>query len=155
MRRWWSADELVERWSLTPEDLSLLVGRIDAGKLGLAAQLAYWRRYGAFPDEETDLAPEVIAHLAAQVGVGAGALDSYDWSGRTGRRHRQAILNHLAITNFEDVVVVHGTSRVDDPVEAVGAWPDDAPTRKPRTDLVLERGRVRLALQHLLSQPAA
>ena len=39
MRRWWSADELVERWSLTPEDLSLLVGRIDAGKLGLAAQL--------------------------------------------------------------------------------------------------------------------
>ena len=47
-----------------------------------------WRRYGAFPDEETDLAPAVIAHLAAQVGVGAGALDSYDWSGRTGRRHR-------------------------------------------------------------------
>ena len=55
----------------------------------------------------------------------------------------------------QDVVVVHGTSRVDDPVEAVGAWPDDAPTRKPRTDLVLERGRVRLALQHLLSQPSA
>jgi hypothetical protein len=54
MRRWWSADELVERWSLTPQDLSLLVGRIDAGKLGLAAQLAYWRRYGAFPNEETD-----------------------------------------------------------------------------------------------------
>ena len=44
----------------------------------------------------------MIAHLAAQVGVGAGALDSYDWSGRTGRRHRQAILDHLAITNFDD-----------------------------------------------------
>jgi TnpA family transposase len=102
MRRWWSADEIVERWSLTPEDLSLLVGRIDAGKLGLAAQLVYWRRYGAFPDEETDLAPAVIAHLAAQVGVGAGALDSYDWSGRTGRRHRQAILDHLAITSFDE-----------------------------------------------------
>ncbi len=40
IRRWWSADELVERWSLTPEDFSLLVGRIDAGKLGLAAELA-------------------------------------------------------------------------------------------------------------------
>ena len=35
MRRWWSADELVERWSLTPEDLSLLVGRIDAGSSDL------------------------------------------------------------------------------------------------------------------------
>ena len=57
MRRWWSADELVERWSLTPEDLSLLVGRIDAGKLGLAAQLAYWRRYGAPSEEHGDDAP--------------------------------------------------------------------------------------------------
>src|SRR5271166_74076 len=68
-------------------------------------------------------------------------------------------LVHLGIEAIgdgsQDVVVVHGTSRVDDPVEAVGAWPDDAPTRKPRTDLVLERGRVRLALQHLLSQPSA
>jgi hypothetical protein len=51
------ADELVERWSLTPEDSLLVVGRMDAGKLGLAAQLAYGRRYGAFPGEETDLAP--------------------------------------------------------------------------------------------------
>ena len=41
MRRLWSADELGERWALGPEDLALLAGRPDAGKLGLAAQLAY------------------------------------------------------------------------------------------------------------------
>jgi hypothetical protein len=36
MQRLWSADELGERWSLLPEDLALLAGRVDAGKLGFA-----------------------------------------------------------------------------------------------------------------------
>jgi hypothetical protein len=50
MQRTWSADELSERWSLLPEDLALLAGRIDAGKLGFAVQLAFWRQHGRFPD---------------------------------------------------------------------------------------------------------
>ena len=45
-------DELGERLTLVPEDLALLIDRPDAGKLGLAIQIAYWRQnghsYGAF-----------------------------------------------------------------------------------------------------------
>ena len=101
MRRLWSADELIEGWSLAPEDTALLVGLLDAGKLGLAVQLAYWRRHGAFPDDEADLAPAVNIHLADQVGVPVEALDGYDWAGRTGRRHRRIILAHLAVSSFD------------------------------------------------------
>jgi hypothetical protein len=44
MQRPWSADELGARWTLVPEGLALLTDlRPDTGKLGLAAQLAYWR----------------------------------------------------------------------------------------------------------------
>ena len=101
MRRLWSADELAKRWSLEPGDEALLVGLPDAGKLGLVAQLSFWRCHGAFPDEEADLAPAVIAHLARETGVAAEALDGYDWTGRTGRRHRRAILDHLAVSPFD------------------------------------------------------
>src|SRR4051812_48537660 len=59
MQRLWSAEELRERWTLGAEDLALLASLPDAGKLGLAAQLAYWRQNGRFPDEEADLAPAV------------------------------------------------------------------------------------------------
>ena len=59
MQRLWSAEELGERWTLGAEDLALLVGLPDTGKLGLAAQLAYWRQTGRFPDQEADLAPAV------------------------------------------------------------------------------------------------
>src|SRR5689334_522700 len=102
MQRLWSTDELGERWSLEPEDLALLAGLPDSGRLGLAAQLAYWRQHGRFPDEEADLAPAVVGHLAAQVGAAADALDGYDWTGRTGRRHRRLILDRLSVTAFDD-----------------------------------------------------
>ena len=102
MQRLWSAGELGEHWTLLPEDLALLTDLPDTGKLGLAAQLAYWRQQGRFPDDGADLAPAVVGHLAAQVGVRAEALDGYDWAGRTGRRHRRTILGHLAIVGFDD-----------------------------------------------------
>ena len=102
MQRQWSADELGERWSLLPEDLTLLAGRVDAGKLGFAVQLAFWRQHGRFPDEEADVAPAVVAHLAAQIGVSTDALDGYAWAGRSGRRHRVAIIDHLAVAAFDE-----------------------------------------------------
>jgi Domain of unknown function (DUF4158) len=97
MQRIWSADELGEYWSLLPEDLALL-----AGKLGFAVQLAFWRQHGRFPDDEADGAPAVIAHLAAQIGVSVEALDGYAWAGRSGRRHRVAIIDHLAVAAFDE-----------------------------------------------------
>src|SRR5215212_7326606 len=59
-------------------------------------------QHGRFPNEEADLAPAVVGHLAAQVGVEADALDGYNWTGRTGRRHRRLILDHLAVAAFDD-----------------------------------------------------
>src|SRR5271165_2398269 len=102
MQRLWSAEELGEHWTLGVEDLALLVGLPDIGKLGLGAQLAYWRQNGRFPDEEADVAPAVVGHLAAQIGVHADVLEGYEWSGRTGRRHRRLVLDHLAVGGFDE-----------------------------------------------------
>jgi len=48
MQRLWSAEELLARWSLMPADMELLADFAGAGKLGLAAQLAFWRQQGRF-----------------------------------------------------------------------------------------------------------
>lgn len=101
MQQLWSAEELVEYWSLTPEELTLLPGKADGGKLGFAVQLAFYKRRASFPDDEADVAPAVTAHLAGQIGVAPAVLDEYDWTGRTGRRHRQQILDFLAVTPFD------------------------------------------------------
>ena len=101
MQQLWSAEELVEHWSLTPEELAHLPGRGDGGKLGFAVQLAFYKRHAGFPDDEADVAPTVTAHIAGQTGLAPTMLDGYDWAGRTGRRHRQQILNFLAVTPFD------------------------------------------------------
>ena len=97
MKRLWSANELYESWTLSPDDLAFIVGNADAGRLGLASQLTFWRSQGRFPDEEADFAPAVIAHLAGQLGTPAEDIESYAFAGRSGRRHRQLVLDRLAV----------------------------------------------------------
>ena len=82
--------------------MAWLSGLPDAGKLGLAVQLMYWRQKGRFPDDEADLAPAVVRHLAAQIGVGVEVLEDYEWTGRTGRRHRRLVLDRLAVASFDE-----------------------------------------------------
>src|SRR3954471_13117457 len=143
MQRLWSANELGERWTLEPEELKLLTELTGAGKLGLAAQLAYWRQHGRFPNEGAELAPAVVGHLAAQVGVEADALDGYDWPGRTGRRPRRLILDPLAVAAFDDAAEARFRRWLADellprePVPSamdaeIGSWCAGRPVGRPR-----------------------
>ena len=93
MRRLWSTDELASRWALSPSDLQLTVDHGDQAKLGLICQLAFWREQARFPDVEADLAPAIVEHLARQIGVSTEAIGGYDFAGRSGRRHRRAVLD--------------------------------------------------------------
>ena len=68
MQQLWSAEDLIEHWTLAPHELALLPGKPDGGKLGLAIQLAFYKQHASFSDDEADVAPAVIAHIAGQIG---------------------------------------------------------------------------------------
>jgi len=44
----------------------------------------------------------VIAHLAGQLGTPAEDIQTYAFAGRSGRRHRQLVLDHLAVGTFDE-----------------------------------------------------
>jgi hypothetical protein len=69
MKRLWTLDELVEQWSVDPSDKDLLLGRETTGRLGLIAQLAFYRRYTRFPGQQNEFARVVLEHLAEQIEV--------------------------------------------------------------------------------------
>ena len=102
MKRMWSVEELHERWSVSASERDLLFRREHGGRLGFIAQLAFYRLHAEFPEHRNEFAPIVIAHLAGQLGVEAATLYEYDWNGRTGRRHRDAILEFLGVRPFDD-----------------------------------------------------
>ena len=79
-------EELTLRWALSADDMRLTVAHSEQAKLGLMCQLAFWREHARFPELEADLAPAVVEHLAARIGVPADAIEGYDFAGRSGRR---------------------------------------------------------------------
>ena len=97
MKRLWDVDELTERWSLSFEELAQLKGKSTINHLGFVAQLKYFQITGTFPQRRADLPEVPLSYLADQLDVALGDLHSYDWHGRTGKRHRAEILRFLQI----------------------------------------------------------
>lgn len=52
MQLLWSADELEGAVDAGSADFALLADLTGTGKLGMVAQLAFWRRHDRFPDAE-------------------------------------------------------------------------------------------------------
>lgn len=102
MKRQWTTEELLDQWSLEPGDKELLFHKEKTRRLGLFAQLAFYRRYRRFPDHRNEFAPSVLVHLAEQVGLPLTTIHAYRWGDRTGRRHRVWVLKHLGIGRFDE-----------------------------------------------------
>lgn len=84
--------DLVEHWTLLPAETNLLASKHDgATKLAFALLLKFYGRYGRFPRGRTELRPEAVEFVAAQVNVPACDLGFYEWNGPTIKRHRGEI----------------------------------------------------------------
>ncbi len=88
-------DELIEFWTLLDEDRALLAGKRGATALGFALLLKHYSRHGRFPRGRSEVADEVIAFVARQLGVAAADLGFYEWTGSTIEYHRARVRDHL------------------------------------------------------------
>lgn len=87
--------QLAARWSLSFEDLALLNAKPVGTRLGFAAQLMMYRSTGWFSRAANEFPDATITYLAEQIGAPVADFATYDWLGRSGRRHRAEILAHL------------------------------------------------------------
>ena len=102
MKQVWTSDELGEYWTLNFEDLALLKRKPSAGRLGFCAQLKFYQLYAGFPQSHGEFAIDVREFLAEQIEISSDEFHVYDWNGRTGRRHRQEILEYLDVKPFDE-----------------------------------------------------
>ena len=91
MKRQWDEDELIEQWTLAPDELALLANKAGPTRLGFAVLLKVFGRDGRFPRSRQEVAGAVVVHLAEQVGVPAEQYLQYDWHGRAIKYHRAQI----------------------------------------------------------------
>ena len=97
MKSIWDTEELANHWSLSFEEMQLLKSKPNRNHLAFVSQLKFYQNSGHFPSSTKDISPTVLHYLANQIEADVGHLHSYDWSGRTGARHRREIMDFIGI----------------------------------------------------------
>ncbi|MGJ5634443.1 DUF4158 domain-containing protein [Nostoc sp. CALU 1950] len=62
-----STEELVENWTLVPQELELVLKKVGAGQIGFAILLKYFQIMARFPDSEAEIPETVITYIASQL----------------------------------------------------------------------------------------
>ena len=96
----WSTEDLVGSWTLVDDDWPLVGNKTGATRLGFALLLKFFEFEARFPASVEELPPIAVAYLADQVGVDAGELASYRWTGRTIEYHRAQIRGAFGFREF-------------------------------------------------------
>ncbi|EKA4258483.1 DUF4158 domain-containing protein, partial [Escherichia coli] len=97
MKRIWDIDELAEHWSLRFDETRLLKTKPARNHLPFAVQLKFYQNTGRFPSTINEIPETPLHYLADQQEADVFSIQDYEWSGRTGARHRREILNFLGI----------------------------------------------------------
>lgn len=100
MKRTWTSEELLEHFTLLPDELTAVGNKSGATRLGFAVLLKCFQYEGRFLRSRQEAAPEVVRFLAAQVGVDVALFAQYLWEGRTIEAHRAQIREISKVREF-------------------------------------------------------
>src|SRR6266702_3751627 len=100
MKRTWTSEELLEHFTLLPDELAAIGNKSGATRLGFAVLLKCLQYEGRFPRSRQEVAPEVVRFLATQAGVDTTQFAQYAWEGRTIEAHRAQIRELAKIREY-------------------------------------------------------
>lgn len=115
MKHKWTLDELIDNWTLLPNELDLVNSSKAAhNRLGFSLLLKHFQIEGKFPSHRHELPQMAVDYVARQLKLTPAMYHQYKWKGRVAARHRVAIRIFLGFRE--------GT--VDDSLE-IASWLQD------------------------------
>lgn len=115
MKRRWTEEELVERWTLFPDELALVGAKTGHTRFGFAVMLRFFAGEGRFPIDKHEVPADVLRFIGEQVGAGPETGPEgwmrYDWDGRSIKYHRSEIRRFFG---FREATATDG--------EGVASW---------------------------------
>lgn len=115
MKHNWTLDELIDSWTLLPNELELIGGsKADHNRLVFALLLKYFQIEGKFPRHRREIPQTAVDYVARQLKLSPEVYQKYEWGGRVIARHRVAIRSFLG---FREGTVADG--------EAILIWLQD------------------------------
>jgi TnpA family transposase len=105
MQRAWHPDELVEQWTILPEEQKWIGNKSGPTRLGFAVLLKFFQHEGHFPRQAAEVPRGIVDYLAQQVDVEPETWAQYDWKGRSIEYHRAQIRQYLG---FREASIADG-----------------------------------------------
>jgi len=112
------SDWIVEHFTLTAAEQSILPSRTQHGRLGFALLLKFMQAQGRFPVNADEIQEEAIRYVAEQVDAVSDQFDDYDWCGSTIKRHRTSIRSFLG---YREATVRDGDELIEWLVQCINA----------------------------------
>lgn len=96
MKHKWTLDELIDSWTLLPDELELVSSsKADHNRLLFALLLKYFQIEGKFPRYRREIPQTATDYVARQLKVSPDVFQQYDWRGRTSVNQRRTIRSFL------------------------------------------------------------
>jgi hypothetical protein len=87
----WDTEELVENWTLLPQELELVNKKIGANQIGFAILLKSFQLMARFPESSAEIPDLIISYIASQLKIDPNLYSQYNWQGRSLKNHRAEI----------------------------------------------------------------
>jgi TnpA family transposase len=97
MKREWHSDELMEHWTMLPQEHKLLGNKSGPTRLGFAVLLKHFQYEGRFPQHPREVPSGIVTYIAQQLDLEPEAWSHYDWHGRAIKYHRAQIRQELGV----------------------------------------------------------
>ena len=91
VKRHWDAEELIDNWTLLPQELELVRHKVGANQIGFAILLKHFQLLARFPHSPTEIPEPIISYIAQQLKIPETTYSEYDWHGRSITNHRASI----------------------------------------------------------------
>jgi len=100
----WDTEELIENWTLLPQELELTKKKIGGNQIGFALLLKYFQMFASFPEDKFSISQVVISYIASQVNLPESSYSDYDWQGRSAKVYRVEIrrLFNFRVASVQD-----------------------------------------------------
>jgi len=100
----WDTEELIENWTLLPQELELAKKKVGGNQIGFALLLKHFQLFAYFPEDKSSISQIVISYIASQVNLPEISYSDYYWQGRSAKAYRGEIrcLFNFRVASIQD-----------------------------------------------------
>ncbi len=100
----WDTEELIENWTLLPQELELAKKKVGGNQIGFALLLKHFQLFAYFPEDQSSISQIIISYIASQVNLPESSYSDYDWQGRSAKVYRVEIrrLFNFKVASVQD-----------------------------------------------------